>query len=118
MTVALHTGGSGADSSDNKVFAAALPPPRTKWTRRVLHPVLIGHAASNKVFAAASDQTALLPAEARSTGAPINEGFAAFNGSLALSLTGEGPPPLLSESPLTLQFDRWWSNISERLDPP
>jgi hypothetical protein len=23
------------------------PPPRTKWTRRVLHPVLIGHAASN-----------------------------------------------------------------------
>ena len=22
------------------------PPPRTKWTRRVLHPVLIGHAAS------------------------------------------------------------------------
>ena len=23
-----------------------LPPPRTKWTRRVPHPVLIGHAAS------------------------------------------------------------------------
>jgi serine/threonine protein kinase len=23
------------------------PPPRTKWTRRVPHPVLIGHAASN-----------------------------------------------------------------------
>jgi len=22
------------------------PPPRTKWTRRVPHPVLIGHAAS------------------------------------------------------------------------
>ena len=62
--MALHTGGSGADSSDNKMFAAA------------------------------SDQTALLPAEARSTGAPINEGFAAFNGSLALSLTGEGPLPL------------------------
>ena len=26
--------------------AAVLPPPRTKWTRRVPHPVLIGHAAS------------------------------------------------------------------------
>jgi hypothetical protein len=25
---------------------ACAPPPRTKWTRRVLHPVLIGHAAS------------------------------------------------------------------------
>ena len=25
---------------------AASPPPRTKWTRRVPHPVLIGHAAS------------------------------------------------------------------------
>ena len=24
----------------------ALAPPRTNWTRRVLHPVLIGHAAS------------------------------------------------------------------------
>ena len=24
----------------------AHPPPRTKWTRRVPHPVLIGHAAS------------------------------------------------------------------------
>jgi len=26
---------------------SAPPTPRTKWTRRVLHPVLIGHAASN-----------------------------------------------------------------------
>ena len=25
---------------------ACPPPPRTKWTRRVPHPVLIGHAAS------------------------------------------------------------------------
>ena len=25
---------------------SAPPPPRTKWTRRVPHPVLIGHAAS------------------------------------------------------------------------
>ena len=28
------------------VPAALPPPPRTKWTRRVPHPVLIGHAAS------------------------------------------------------------------------
>ena len=34
---------------DQKAFAYAwnaVPPPRTKWTRRVPHPVLIGHAAS------------------------------------------------------------------------
>ena len=30
------------------------PPPRTKWTRRVPHPVLIGHAASLEVHLAAS----------------------------------------------------------------
>ena len=28
------------------------PPPRTKWTRRVLHPVLIGHAAAREGLAA------------------------------------------------------------------
>ena len=27
-------------------YEALPPPPRTKWTRRVPHPVLIGHAAS------------------------------------------------------------------------
>ena len=27
-------------------YAGQVPPPRTKWTRRVPHPVLIGHAAS------------------------------------------------------------------------
>jgi len=26
------------------------PPPRTKWTRRVPHPVLIGHAASRTPY--------------------------------------------------------------------
>ena len=26
------------------------PPPRTKWTRRVPHPVLIGHAASLALY--------------------------------------------------------------------
>ena len=35
---------------DRELRALALepppPPPRTKWTRRVPHPVLIGHAAS------------------------------------------------------------------------
>jgi hypothetical protein len=30
----------------SRVNVAAPPPPRTKWTRRVPHPVLIGHAAS------------------------------------------------------------------------
>jgi DNA replication licensing factor MCM6 len=27
-------------------YRITVPPPRTKWTRRVPHPVLIGHAAS------------------------------------------------------------------------
>jgi hypothetical protein len=31
---------------DPRRVAQARPPPRTKWTRRVPHPVLIGHAAS------------------------------------------------------------------------
>jgi hypothetical protein len=40
-----------ADEADIRRFKAASgaalpPPPRTKWTRRVLLPVLIGHAAS------------------------------------------------------------------------
>jgi hypothetical protein len=26
------------------IFTTSPPPPRTKWTRRVPHPVLIGHA--------------------------------------------------------------------------
>jgi hypothetical protein len=30
----------------NGVGDKVAPPPRTKWTRRVPHPVLIGHAAS------------------------------------------------------------------------
>ena len=40
------------DSGGFQVFSLAYgsvpppPPPRTKWTRRVPHPVLIGHAAS------------------------------------------------------------------------
>ena len=32
---------------ETRVFTVPPPPaPRTKWTRRVPHPVLIGHAAS------------------------------------------------------------------------
>ena len=38
-----------------------LPPPRTKWTRRVPHPVLIGHAAS--LSQAAADARLALRAE-------------------------------------------------------
>jgi hypothetical protein len=35
--------------------AAQVPPPRTKWTRRVPHPVLIGHATSPAAQAQAAD---------------------------------------------------------------
>jgi hypothetical protein len=39
-----------------EVFAPPPPPPRTKWTRRIPHPVLIGHAASlSQVFADTTD---------------------------------------------------------------
>ena len=35
-----------ASVDDARAVVRAPPPPRTKWTRRVPHPVLIGHAAS------------------------------------------------------------------------
>jgi hypothetical protein len=38
--------GEAAGGKKDKTFAASPPPSRTKWTRRVPHPVLIGHAAS------------------------------------------------------------------------
>jgi len=37
---------AGAPAPSAPGPAALPPPPRTKWTRRVPHPVLIGHAAS------------------------------------------------------------------------
>ena len=37
------------------------PPPRTKWTRRVPHPVLIGHAASLRQPTSSEAPPALLP---------------------------------------------------------
>ena len=37
----------------------APPPPRTKWTRRVPHPVLIGHAASLSQVRASVDRASL-----------------------------------------------------------
>ena len=38
------------------------PPPRTKWTRRVPHPVLIGHAASLTPYGLGADRTDTCPA--------------------------------------------------------
>ena len=38
--------GEERDPAFAKVASWTPPPPRTKWTRRVTHPVLIGHAAS------------------------------------------------------------------------
>jgi len=35
-----------AEDLEDEAVKGAPPPPRTKWTRRVPHPVLIGHAAS------------------------------------------------------------------------
>jgi len=42
----LDEDGGGEIDLDEFVAWCAPPPPRTKWTRRVPHPVLIGHAAS------------------------------------------------------------------------
>ena len=56
--VTRGSGTRGAEPGEPKVLTIQLvnelaenmtacgPPPRTKWTRRVPHPVLIGHAAS------------------------------------------------------------------------
>jgi len=35
-----------AQQAREDIMVHRSPPPRTKWTRRVPHPVLIGHAAS------------------------------------------------------------------------
>ena len=43
-----------------------LPPPRTKWTRRVTHPVLIGHAASLTPLLA--NRTRVSPSRSLQTG--------------------------------------------------
>ena len=51
----------------------AIPPPRTKWTRRVPHPVLIGHAASLSQASTAPTSTAtrtLAPPRASSRPVP------------------------------------------------
>ena len=43
------------------------PPPRTDWTRRVPHPVLIGHAASLSQVFGGEDVGTLFPAHQRPT---------------------------------------------------
>ena len=42
----LAGGGMLKAAGGDDLWVALPPPPRTKWTRRVPHPVLIGHAAS------------------------------------------------------------------------
>jgi len=47
MRIPRLQGSSGSRSGAGAArHCASSPPPRTKWTRRVPHPVLIGHAAS------------------------------------------------------------------------
>ena len=46
VVAALRDGSSALTVAEARAKVIPLPPPRTKWTRRVPHPVLIGHAAS------------------------------------------------------------------------
>ena len=46
MVLVLNKASRDGDKYGDTDLADAVPPPRTKWTRRVPHPVLIGHAAS------------------------------------------------------------------------
>jgi hypothetical protein len=47
LTVRLGAGATLLPGDNLTVWGGeSPPPPRTKWTRRVLHPVLMGHAAS------------------------------------------------------------------------
>ena len=63
--VSLAAGRDGARDARLLAFAMGSPPPRTKWTRRVPHPVLIGHAASNpRQHARLGARSALLALEA------------------------------------------------------
>jgi hypothetical protein len=43
---ARASGAGSHGSSDASAFHPEAPPSRTKWTRRVPHPVLTGHASS------------------------------------------------------------------------
>ena len=49
---------------------AMVPPPRTKWTRRVPHPVLIGHVASLTPYRALADPAMVFPAPFSPLGPP------------------------------------------------
>ena len=66
------------------------PPPRTKWTRRVPHPVLIGHAASLTPYGAAPPS--------RSSDASPNRPAAPAPGQ-AYAGSNPRPPPLNGHPP-------------------
>ena len=72
------------------------PPPRTKWTRRVPHPVLIGHAASRTPYrgrsaAAAGSQVSLEEA------LELERGLRAELAQLAAAPPGVPPRPRPSD---------------------
>ena len=46
LSVIAGDAGVAAAERTQRTARGGAPPPRTKWTRRVPHPVLIGHAAS------------------------------------------------------------------------
>ena len=56
---ALNLRDLGTGTSTSQESPPPPPPPRTKWTRRVPHPVLIGHAAS--LTGRASNRGACVP---------------------------------------------------------
>jgi hypothetical protein len=66
------------------------PPPRTEWTRRVLHPVLIGHAASlSGAYLVAHAQEHERAGRVRAHDRP-----AAQEGLQQLAVAFRPPPPL------------------------
>ena len=84
-------------------FEVHVPPPRTKWTRRVPHPVLIGHAASLSQTLRAHniipigihrDRAARQGASAVQAAPPPGSGGGAFRERLPLPLGAMGNIPL------------------------
>jgi hypothetical protein len=70
---------ASADRMAAQLVPPPPPPPRTKWTRRVPHPVLIGHAAppaSPRSTRASHSPRAALPSGGRERGARGSGGAA------------------------------------------
>ena len=87
-----HRGAGGVRRAHEAVLP---PPPRTKWTRRVPHPILIGHAAPLTPYAR-SDLAHVLQL---ASDQPKRVGCGIFRGQDAAGRRQTGPRAVLARTP-------------------